>query len=157
MYIVKTTRLPPVNVRNTTHARVPGIGIELKGIVHHTLAQGGKGIEACHPLTQGEKGMNADHALIQIQGKGGGTADLIQGRFTQTRGIIDHEHDHIQNPETVTVTLTLEVMQWILCRANITQDHDHDHHYVQVRGTVTNLLQTLAQTNDMSDHNPDRH
>ena len=45
--------------------------------------------------------MEADHALIQIQGKGGGTVDLIQGTFTQIKNITDH--DHVQNPEAVTV------------------------------------------------------
>ena len=99
--------------------------------------------------------MNADHALVRIQEKGGGTADLLQDIFTQTRGIIDHEHDCLQNPETVTVTNIPEVMQWILCRANVT--HDHDHHYVQVKATVTNLLKTLAQTKYVIDHDLNHH
>ena len=41
--------------------------------------------------------MEADDALVQIQGKGGGTVDLIQGTFTQIKNITDH--DHVQNPE----------------------------------------------------------
>ena len=45
--------------------------------------------------------MEANHTLIQIQGKGGGTVDLIQGTFTQIKNITDH--DHIQKPEAVTV------------------------------------------------------
>ena len=45
--------------------------------------------------------MEADHALIQIQGKGRGTVDLIQGMFTQIKNITDH--NHIQNPEAVAV------------------------------------------------------
>ena len=45
--------------------------------------------------------MEANHALIQIQGKGGGTVDLIQGTFTQIKNITDH--DHVQNPEAVAV------------------------------------------------------
>ena len=48
--------------------------------------------------------MEADHALVQIQGKGGGTVDLIQGTFTQIK-ITDlyTDHDHVQNPEAVAV------------------------------------------------------
>ena len=45
--------------------------------------------------------MEADHALIQIQGKGGGIVDLIQGTFTQIKNIT--HHDHVQKPEAVTV------------------------------------------------------
>ena len=45
--------------------------------------------------------MEADHTLIQIQGKGGGTVDLIQGTFTQIKNITDH--NYVQNPEAVTV------------------------------------------------------
>ena len=45
--------------------------------------------------------MEADHALVQIQGKGRGTVDLIQGTFTHIKNITDH--DHVQNPEAVTV------------------------------------------------------
>ena len=58
-------------------------------------------MEAHHSLRQGEKGMEADHALIQIQGKGGGTVDLIQGTFAQIKNITDY--NHIQKPEAVTV------------------------------------------------------
>ena len=88
--------------------------------------------------------MNADHTLVRIQEKGGGTADLLQGIFTQTRGIIDHEHDRLQNPDTVTVTNIPEVLQWILCTANVTTDQDH-------------LLKTLAQMKYVIDHNPNHH
>ena len=45
--------------------------------------------------------MEADNGLVQIQGKGGGTVDLIQGTFTQIKIITDH--DNIQNPEAVAV------------------------------------------------------
>ena len=45
--------------------------------------------------------MEADHALVQIQGKGRGTGDLIQGTFTQIKNITDH--DHVQNSEAVAV------------------------------------------------------
>ena len=45
--------------------------------------------------------MEANHTLVQIQGKVGGTVDLIQGTFTQIKNITDH--DHIQNPEAVEV------------------------------------------------------
>ena len=45
--------------------------------------------------------MEADHTLVQIQGKGRGTVDLIQGTFTQIKNITDH--DHVQNPEAVAV------------------------------------------------------
>ena len=144
MHIVKSTSLPQLNVGNTAHARVQGIGIELKAIVHHTVAQDGKGIEVFHPLTLGVKGMNANHPLVRIQEKGGGTADLLQGIFTQTRGIIDHKHDRLQNPETLTVTNIPEVMQWILCTANVTTDQDH-------------LLKTLAQMKYVMDHDPNHH
>ena len=144
MHIVKTTSLPQLNVGNTAHARVQGIGIELKAIVHHIVAQDGKGIEVFHPLALGVKGMNADHPLVRIQEKGGGTADLLQGIFTQTRGIIDHEHDRLQNPETLTVTNIPEVMQWILCTANVTTDQDH-------------LLKTLAQMKYVIYHDPNHH
>ena len=67
MHIVKTTSLPQLNVGNTAHTRVQGIGIELKAIVHHTVARDGKGIEVFHPLALGVKGMNADHPLVRIQ------------------------------------------------------------------------------------------
>ena len=45
--------------------------------------------------------MEADHTLVQIQGKGGGTVDLIHGSFTQIKNITDH--NHIQNSEAVAV------------------------------------------------------
>ena len=45
--------------------------------------------------------MEANHALVQSQGKGRGTADLIQGTFTQIKDITDH--DHVQKPEAVAV------------------------------------------------------
>ena len=45
--------------------------------------------------------MEANHTLIQIQGKGRGTVDLIQGTFTQIKNITDH--DHLQNPVAVAV------------------------------------------------------
>ena len=48
--------------------------------------------------------MDADHALIQIQGKGRGTVDLIQGTFTQIKNITDH--DHVQKPQAVNSVLT---------------------------------------------------
>ena len=88
--------------------------------------------------------MNADHALLQIQEKDRGTADLLQGIFTQTSGIIDHKHHRLQNPKTVTVTSILEVMQWILCTPNVTTDQDH-------------LLKTLAQMKYVIDHDPNHH
>ena len=45
--------------------------------------------------------MEADHTIVQIQGKGRGTVDLIQGTFTQIKNITDH--GHVQKPEAVTV------------------------------------------------------
>ena len=42
--------------------------------------------------------MNPDHILIQMQGRGRGTVDLIQGKFTQI-SITDREQDHLQKQE----------------------------------------------------------
>ena len=87
--------------RKHGHDRVPGIGREVQGIVHHTLPQHGKGIDGDHPLQQREKGIKADHVLVQNKGKDLGTAELIQGTFTQIKGITDRDHNHVQNPEAV--------------------------------------------------------
>ena len=42
--------------------------------------------------------MNPDHILVQMQGRGRGTVDLIQGTFTQI-SITDREQDHLQKQE----------------------------------------------------------
>ena len=86
-------------IEELAHHPVPGIARELQCIVTHTQAQGGKGIQAHFTLEQREKGMKANHPLIQ----GGGRADLIQGTFTLTKGITDHEHDHVQRLDAVAV------------------------------------------------------
>ena len=135
-----------VRIEKPAHHRVPHIGIYLQGMVHHTLTQGGKEIEADHSLEQGEIGMEVGHFLIQRKQWGGGRGDLIQGIFTQTKSITNCEHDHIHKPEAVTITCTLESIHQILCRPTITQDHGPNCHYVHGRKTVTNIL-TLPQKN----------
>ena len=90
-----------VTIGKPGHDRVPGIGREVQGIVHHTMPQGGKGTHPDHPLQQRVKGIKADHVLVQNKGKDLGTTDLIQGTFTQIKGITDHNHDHVQKPEAV--------------------------------------------------------
>ena len=93
MHLVARARhLPPLNISSTTHDQIPGIERELQGIVHHTLAQTGETIEADHTLEQGAKGMKANHSPVQTKGRGRGRGDLIQGIFTQTKSITDHDH-----------------------------------------------------------------
>ena len=145
MHLVARARcLPPLNVSNTTHDQVPGIGRELQNIVHHTLAQTRERIEANCTLKQGTKGMKASHSLIQRKGKGRGRRNLIQEIFTQRKSITYHKYNHVQKPEAVTVTCTPEVIYQILCRPNIAQDHDPNHQYIHSRKTVTNI-ETLPQ------------
>ena len=171
MHLVTKARcLRLLNTSSTAHDRVPGIGRELQSIVHHTLAQTGETIEVDHTLKQGAKGMKAGHSHIQKNGRGRGR-DLIQGIFTQTKSITDHdhvqliqgiftqtksitdcEHHHIQKPEAVTVTCTPDFIHQILCRQNITQDHYADRQYIHGK-TVTNV-QTLPQKNHVRLHNP---
>ena len=86
-----------VLIEEVAHHPVPGITRELQCIVTHTQVQGGKGIQAHLTLEQGEKCMKANHPLNQ----GGGRVDLIQGTFTLTKGVTDHEHDHIQRLDAV--------------------------------------------------------
>ena len=90
-----------ITIEKPGHDRVPGIGREVQGIVHHILPQRGKGIDADHPLQQREKGIKADHVLVQNKGIDLGTAELIQGTFTQIKGITDRDDNHVQNPEAV--------------------------------------------------------
>ena len=141
-----------MNIGNTAQGRVPGIRTELQGMVVHTLGHGGKGIEAHHPLQEREKGIKANHALVQSEAKGGGTADLLQGKL-----ITDHEHDHVQKPQAVTVTHTPEVIQGILFIANTGKDHEQDRDPILGLQTVTNIENLPKGNHGIDyDHNPNR-
>ena len=141
-----------MNIGNTAQGRVPGIRTERQGMVVHTLGHGGKGIEAHHPLQEREKGIKADHALVQSEAKGGGTADLFQGKL-----ITDHEHDHVQKPQAVTVTHTPEVIQGILFIANTGKDHEQDRDPILGLQTVTNIENLPKGNHGIDyDHDPNR-
>ena len=171
-----------MNIGNTAQGRVPGIRTELQGMVVHTLGHRDhlhgreavtnietiprgnhvrgtalapdhvKGIEAHHPLQEREKGIKADHALIQSEAKGGGTADLFQGKL-----ITDHEHDHVQKPQAVTVTHTPEVIQGILFIANTGKDHEQDRDPILSLQTVTNIENLPKGNHGIDyDHDPNR-
>ena len=89
----------PKPLERPAHDPVPGI--ENRTLMHsssHSRKKWERGRSRSTPLKQGKESMNPDHILIQMQGRGRGTVDLIQGTFTQI-SIIDREQDHLQKQE----------------------------------------------------------
>ena len=164
MHLVTRARcLRLLNASSTAHDQVRGIGRELQSIVHHTLAQTGETIEANPTLQQGAKGMKASHSHVK-KNRRGRDRDLIQGIFTHTKSITDHDH--------------IQMIQGIFKHTKSITDHDHiqliqriftqtksitgrEHHHIQKPEAVTVtctpdfIHQILCRQNIAQDHYPD--
>ena len=92
--------------------------------------------------------MKAGHSHIQKNGRGRGRRDLVQGIFTQTKSITDHDHiQMIQGIFTHTKSITdhnqVQLIQGIFTQTKSITDHEHHLTFRSQRQSQSHALRIL--------------